>query len=166
MNQEISNPQEMLATIVTQEETLRLQRFTAQDGWQLGLAARELAIAHGGSVAVDVTIGNVQVFRCTVGMATPNNARWIRRKTNVVMDSWKSSLRVMLELQQSGRTMAEFGWSNEDFVLSGGGFPLHVLGMGVVGAITLSGLPQTHDHQLAVDALAAVLGVKVPSILA
>lgn len=166
MNQEITNPQAMLDTIIHQETALQFDAFTAAEGWALGLAARQAAMAHGGNIAVDVTLGGVQVFRCTVGEATPNNTRWIRRKANVTLESWKSSLRMMLELQLSDRSAEEFGWSAADYVLAGGCFPIRVRGTGVVGTLTVSGLPQTHDHQVAADALASYLGIAVPSILA
>ena len=37
-------------------------------------------------------------------------------------------------------------------------FPLFVEGAGVVGSVTVSGLPQRDDHNLAVEALCALLG--------
>jgi uncharacterized protein (UPF0303 family) len=166
MNQEITDPKNMLQTVLAQEEALQFDRFTAEDGWQLGLLLREHLLRHGGNAAADATAYGVQCFRCTAGTATPNNTRWVRRKSAVVMENWKSSLRVMLEMHLSGRTLAEFGLDAEEYALSGGCFPIRLRGQGVVGTVTVSGLPQTHDHQTAVDAVAAYLGVEVPSILA
>ncbi len=40
----------------------------------------------------------------------------------------------------------------------GGSFPLAVTGAGVVGSVTVSGLPQRADHELVVEALCSVLG--------
>ena len=45
-----------------------------------------------------------------------------------------------------------------DCVLAGGGFPLKLRGVGCVGAVTVSGLPQREDHEMVVAALAAALG--------
>ena len=166
MYQEITDPKGMLQTVLAQEEALQFEHFTAEDGWQLGLTLREALLRHGGNAAADITVCGVQYFRCTAGVATPNNTRWIGRKAAVVTENWKSSLRVMLEMHLSGRTLAEFGLSAEMYALSGGSFPIRLRGQGVVGTVTVSGLPQTHDHQTAVDAIAAYLGVAVPSILA
>lgn len=165
MNQEIANPEGMLETVLVQEEALQFDHFTAEDGWRLGSLVREHVLRHGGNAAVDVTAFGVQLFRATVGIATPNNTRWIHRKAAVVMETWKSSLRMLLEMHLSGRTLEEFGLRVEDYVLSGGSFPIRLRGQGVVGAVTVSGLPQTHDHQMAVDAVAAFLGTDGPSIL-
>jgi uncharacterized protein (UPF0303 family) len=165
MNQEITDPKGMLKTVLLQEEALQFERFSAEDGWKLGLLLREHLLRHSGDAAADVTAYGVQCFRCTVGAATPNNARWIRRKMAMVMENGKSSLRTMLEMHLSGRTLTEFGLNAEDFALSGGCFPIRLRGQGVVGMVTVSGLPQTHDHQTAADAVAAYLSVAAPSIL-
>lgn len=165
MQPEFADPGRILEILIQQEETLQFDQFTPEDGWRLGMIAREHAIRHGGDLAIDVTAHGVILFRCTVGVATPNNTRWIRRKSNVTLESWKSSLRALLDLRQAGRTPAEFGWAEADFVLAGGSFPLRVHGQGVIGTLTVSGLPQTHDHQLTADALAEMLHKAVPSIL-
>ncbi|NLI22216.1 MAG: hypothetical protein GX418_11815 [Clostridiales bacterium] len=167
MSLEIPNPGAMLETVIRQEEMLRFERFAFDDAWRLGLLLRERVLDHGGDAAMDITVGGVQLFRCGAGVPTPNNGRWIRRKANVVLENWKSSLRVMLEMTLKGRTPEEFGLRTEEFALSGGSFPLWVKGQGVIGAATVSGLPQTHDHQMVADALAAYLDIgDAPSVLA
>jgi uncharacterized protein (UPF0303 family) len=45
-----------------------------------------------------------------------------------------------------------------DYAADGGSFPLCVEGAGVVGSVTVSGLPQRDDHNLVVEALCAMLG--------
>jgi uncharacterized protein (UPF0303 family) len=45
-----------------------------------------------------------------------------------------------------------------DYAADGGSFPLAVEGAGVVGSVTVSGLPQRDDHNLVVEALCAMLG--------
>lgn len=166
MEQGDTERRKMLERIQTQEDQLQFETFTFSDGWQLGLTIREKVLAHGGDAVVDVTVGGVQLFRCAVGNPAPNNSRWIRRKQNTVQEQGKSSLRVSLEMTMSGRTLEEFGLNAAEFALSGGGFPIRVRGLGVIGVATVSGLPQTHDHQMVVNALAATLRSDVPDILA
>ncbi len=45
-----------------------------------------------------------------------------------------------------------------DYIEDGGSFPLTVAGVGVVGSVTISGLTDREDHELAVEALCAALG--------
>ena len=45
-----------------------------------------------------------------------------------------------------------------DYAPHGGSFPLIVAGAGVIGSVTVSGLPQRADHELVVEALCAELG--------
>ena len=41
----------------------------------------------------------------------------------------------------------------------GGGFPIFVKNVGVIGVVAVSGLTHTQDHQMAVDGVAAMLGI-------
>ena len=165
MSLEIPDPKAMLEIVTLQEETLQFERFTMEDAWELGLLIRRQVLNHGGNAAVDVTLGGVQLFRCGVGQPSPNNSRWIRRKMNLVQEQWKSSLRAMLEMTISQRTLETYGLNDAEYALSGGCFPILVRGTGAVGTAAVSGLPQTHDHQMVVNALSEFLGLTVPSVL-
>jgi uncharacterized protein (UPF0303 family) len=46
-----------------------------------------------------------------------------------------------------------YGLPVADYAADGGSFPLHVEGAGVVGSVTVSGLPQRADHDLVVEAV-------------
>ncbi len=165
MKESILSDQEMLAIVAEQEALLRFASFSPEDAWELGLKLRENGQKHGGDMAMDITVSGLSLFRCAVGRPSPNNSRWIQRKINTVSQYWKSSLRVFLELKLSGRTLEESGWSQQELALSGGCFPLRLGDSAVIGTVTVSGLPHTHDHQLIADTLAEHLGVPVRSVL-
>jgi len=48
--------------------------------------------------------------------------------------------------------------SHQDYAVHGGSFPIRVPAAGVIGSVTVSGVPQRSDHELVVEALCAELG--------
>jgi uncharacterized protein (UPF0303 family) len=84
----------------------------------------------------------------------------VRRKLNVVKMFHKSTYRMVLEEQRPDRTFKPgTGLSSTDFVLAGGGFPIRIKGVGVVGGIGVSGMPEREDHAVIVEALCEHLGI-------
>jgi uncharacterized protein (UPF0303 family) len=84
---------------------------------------------------------------------------WVRRKSNVVARFHCSSYAIGLKEKIKNETLFQSqGLPVADYATHGGSFPLTVTGAGVVGSVTVSGLPQRADHELVVEALCAVLG--------
>jgi uncharacterized protein (UPF0303 family) len=148
-----------LQTIAAQEQTLVFPHFDADQAWQLGAYIHEIAKARGLNLAIDIrTFGRPLFFSASDGVS-PSNIDWIRRKSNTVAHFRTSSYGMGLKLQQSGATLTDkHGLAASDYASHGGGFPLTVKGAGVIGSITVSGLPQRDDHELVVEALCAHLG--------
>lgn len=69
------------------------------------------------------------------------------------MSSYRMSLLGMLGWD----VVTTMGLNPRDYVAAGGSFPVRVNGVGLIGAITVSGLPQREDHQLVVEVLSAYL---------
>jgi uncharacterized protein (UPF0303 family) len=62
-------------------------------------------------------------------------------------------------LEQNGLSFEDrYNLPIEDYAAHGGCFPIQVEGTGIVGAVTVSGLPQREDHNLVVEALCIVTG--------
>jgi len=98
----------------------------------------------------------------TTDGASAGQVNWIRRKRNVVHLFEKSSYAVGLELEMTGKTIEErHGLSLMDYAMHGGAFPLVLRGTGCIGSVIASGLAQREDHNIVVEALAAILGVQV-----
>lgn len=153
---------EQLALIATQEKALVFERFTLDTAWTLGTALRDAALARAAPVAIDISLRDRPLFHAALPGAGPDNAVWIRRKRNTVLTLATSTLAVGLKLQASGETLEErYGLSPRDHAAHGGGFPLTLTGLGCIGAITVSGLPQVEDHGLVVEALERMLGAGV-----
>jgi uncharacterized protein (UPF0303 family) len=147
---------------MVQEATLKLAGFGPDVAWQLGTTLRELALARRLPLVVDVRrLGSPHqpLFYAALDGTSPDNARWVQRKVNVVARFHKSSYHVGRVLEQSGLSFgARYGLPEEDYAPHGGGFPLRVEGAGIVGCVTVSGLPQREDHNLVVEALCSLTG--------
>lgn len=155
---------ELLDIVTRQEEALRTDHFDAADAWRLGLILRELALEAKADIALHISLLGAVVFHCGLGQPKPNFDHWIARKERGSLECWKSSLRLKLEALTGGDQMEDHGFSAAEAVFCGGCFPIRHKQMGVIGTVTVSGLSDTADHQLAADALAKFLGVKVPRL--
>ncbi|MGF6758796.1 heme-degrading domain-containing protein [Paraburkholderia sp. GAS334] len=147
-----------LQSILAQEKALVFPRFDADRAWQVGAYLHEVAKARGLALAIDVRTFGQPLFFSALDGATPDNVDWARRKGNVVAHFRRSSYAIGLRMQQAGSTLAEkHGLPASEYASHGGAFPLTVAGAGVIGSVTVSGLPQRADHELVVEALCALL---------
>ena len=149
---------EDIERIALQERELRLPRFDARIAWELGTRLKSMAEERGLSVVIDVRRFGQPLFYAALEGTTPDNPEWVRRKSNIVARYHRSSYGMGLNLKMKGQTLEERGHAIADFAAHGGSFPLHVEGAGIVGSVTVSGLPQRDDHELVVEALCAMLG--------
>ncbi len=161
--------QEDLDVLVAQEADLHFAYFNADVAWQLGNQMRNAALTCPRPVAIGIWLaGQTLFYGATVAGGvgtTTGNEDWLRRKRNTVQRFGKSSLRVGLELERDGTTLeTRQGLTLADYAAHGGGFPLFLERSGCVGAIVVSGLTQREDHDLAVEAIAALLGKAVPRL--
>jgi uncharacterized protein (UPF0303 family) len=156
---------EDLEKIALQERELRLARFDAQVAWELGSKIRAMAIERGLTLVVDVRRFGQPLFYAALDGTTPDNPEWVRRKSDVVARFHRSSYGVGITQKRSGTTLFErYGLPVADYAADGGSFPVAVDGAGVVGSVTVSGLPQRDDHNLVVEALCAILGSDFDSL--
>ena len=149
--------QDDIAALIKQEAALTLPAFTPDTAWQLGTTLRDLALARGLSIVVDVRrfgAPHQQLFYTALAGTTPDNQRWVARKVAVVARFHKSSYHIGRLLAESGLSFsARYNLPEEDYAAHGGCFPLIVDNAGIVGAVTVSGLAQRDDHNLVVEAL-------------
>ncbi|MFC5801513.1 heme-degrading domain-containing protein [Streptomyces formicae] len=147
-----------IATLEAQERQLTLRRFTHDDAWTLGSILVELAHERGAPVAIDIRRGLQQLFHCALPGSTADNDAWIDRKRQVVERYGESSLLVGSRFRAKGTTFEESSRLDPyRYAAHGGSFPVRVEGAGVIGTVTVSGLPQAEDHAMVVEALTRLL---------
>jgi uncharacterized protein (UPF0303 family) len=145
--------------VALQERELQLTGLDAQKAWELGVLLRKMAQERGLAVVIDVRRFGQPLFYTALDGTTPDNPEWVRRKSNVVARFHRSSYAVGLHLKAKNETLLEkHGLPVADHAPHGGSFPLTVAGTGVVGSVTVSGLPQRADHELVVEALCTLIG--------
>lgn len=154
------NVDEDLRRVAEQEAALQFETFDPAMAFTLGTTLRDLALARGLPIVIDVSLFSMPLFYSALEGTTPDNANWVRRKRNCVSRFFRSSYGLGLSLAKDGRSLQEkFGLSDADFAPHGGSFPITVRGAGCIGAVTVSGLPQRDDHALVVEVLASMLGL-------
>jgi uncharacterized protein (UPF0303 family) len=148
----------LLQALELEEEQLQFAAFSNADALRLGIALIERASALGKAVTVDITRNGHQLFHHAMDGTSPDNANWVRRKNNVVQRFGRSSWHVGTRYRSKGKSFeADSGTDSMDFAAHGGAFPLAIRGTGVIGTITVSGLPQQEDHELVTSVLRAYL---------
>ncbi|MBO9112472.1 MULTISPECIES: heme-degrading domain-containing protein [Rhizobium/Agrobacterium group] len=146
-----------LESLATEQQELQLERFDYDFAWALGQEIRARASAENAPVAIEISHGLSPVFTTLLPGATIDNLDWTARKRAVAHRFHKSSLAVRLEAEAGGYDFNDrFRLPNDSFVASGGGFPLIMRGGTLIGTACVSGLPDTDDHRLIVEALRAV----------
>ncbi len=143
-----------LVELEQQEEEIQFNSFSNETALRIGLMLHEAAKKMGKSVTIDISRHGQCLFHFAMPGTTIDNAEWIRRKNNVVQRFGKSSYHVGTKLRIQGKTLEEkYGISRSEYADHGGAFPLIIKGVGVVGTVTVSGLPQKEDHELVVGIL-------------
>jgi len=150
---------EDLERIGLQERELVFSEFNAQTAWELGARLRATAAERELAVVIDVRRFGQPLFYAAMDATTPDNVEWVRRKSNVVARFHRSSYAIGIKEKIKNETLLESqGLPVADYATHGGAFPISLAGGGVIGSVTVSGLPQRADHEMAVEALCALLG--------
>jgi len=137
-----------------QEEEIQFSSFTNDTALAVGTALLQEARSRGKTVSIDIVRNGPQLFHFAREGTSVDNDEWIRRKNKVVNPFGHSSYYMGVSLQSMGQTIEEkYLISSGDYAAHGGAFPLIIRGVGVVGTVTVSGLPQQEGYELVVTTL-------------
>ncbi|EWM19248.1 heme-degrading domain-containing protein [Kutzneria sp. 744] len=147
-----------LAELRAQEQRLVFDRFDNTTAWDLGqqmvLAARRRELP----VVVSIERNGQRLFHAALPGTASDNDAWVDRKVRVVRRYGRSSYHVGCDFRAGGSTFEAKSRLDPDlYAAHGGSFPLTVRGVGVVGSVTVSGLPQAEDHAFVVEQLESFL---------
>ena len=149
---------ELLDELAAQETRLVFDRFDEDTAWALGVKLREAALSAGAPVAISIGRNRQRLFQAALAGASADNDGWLDRKCAVVDRYGRSSLRVGEQFRVDGGSFDQDSRLDvSEYAAHGGAFPILVRGVGCIGTVAVSGLPQLEDHRLVVETLEAFL---------
>jgi uncharacterized protein (UPF0303 family) len=145
---------DVLKQLLQEEDELQFKRFNEETAWQIGSQLVEFAANEGLSVTIDILRGDHQLFHASMKGTSADNDEWVKRKARLVYRFGHSSFYMGQLLKSKDKSIEDaYLLSESDYAPHGGCFPIIVKDTGVVGTITVSGLPQEEDHKLVVRAI-------------
>jgi uncharacterized protein (UPF0303 family) len=145
---------DILKRLLQEEQELQFTKFNEDTAWQIGSRLVEKCLPEGLPVTIDIKRGDQQLFHASLRGTSVDNDEWIKRKVRLVYRFGHSSFYMGQLLKSKGKSIEEaYLLSESDYAPHGGCFPVIVKDTGMVGTITVSGLPLEEDHKLVVRAI-------------
>ncbi|MFZ4616903.1 MAG: heme-degrading domain-containing protein [Rectinemataceae bacterium] len=150
----MTEDEETIRGLKAEHEELQFLRFGFDEAWEIG----QDLVAQGRRdklpIAIDVSLNGQTIFHVGLPGSSPDNDQWLLRKSRIVQRFHQSSLLFATQLRMKGRTLpGDHGLSLAEYAPSGGAVPLRIRNVGVVGSISVSGLKDSEDHRLVVEAI-------------
>lgn len=147
-----------IAELERQEMDLVLPSFDAHAAWKLGSRLLTRALSQGLRVAVDIRRHDFVLFRGVTPGCTPDQQHWLQKKSALTFRMEASSALVAARMAARGVDPAAVGWLDPRvYALAPGSVPVRVAGVGMVAAVTASGLSSEDDHELVTSGMAELL---------
>lgn len=158
MSTETTELAALIQELQAQELRLIFDRFSNSDAWDLGSVLVNLARQRGLPIVIDIRRAGQQLFHAAMEGTVVDNDCWVVRKANTVDRFGRSSFLMGRQLQANGGALDQSkGLDPINFAAHGGSFPIRIKDVGLVGTVTVSGLPQAQDHALVVEAIGLFL---------
>jgi uncharacterized protein (UPF0303 family) len=149
-----------IAKVAEQEKRLVFKSFDETSALAIGEHVRRIGEERGVAIGVGIRFWNRPLYYYVMRGTGPHHADWIRRKSNLVKRFERASYHFMLSHRKNGKGFAvDDNVDLTQMAAHGGSFPIRIEGVGVVGTITVAGLPAREDHAIAVEAICRHLGV-------
>ena len=143
------------------EQKLVFSEFSLLDGLEIGKLLTDIGLSRLLPIAVEVRLGDWNIYHASLPGSTVENQCWIDRKARVVMLKHHSTMYERVSAQERGVDWhKENNLLDETHAIHGGGLPLITKNEGFVGVLLISGLPQVDDHLLGVEVLTEFLARK------
>ncbi|MEI6387655.1 MAG: heme-degrading domain-containing protein [Spirochaetota bacterium] len=146
--------EDLVERLKAEEAELQFAHFGFGEALEIGQDLVAIGLGEALPITIDISLVGQTLFHAGLPGSSPDNDQWVIRKSNVVRRFHKSSLLFATQLRLKSRSLEEaHGLSASEYAPSGGSVPVRVRDVGVVGTITVSGLKDTEDHRLVVEAI-------------
>jgi uncharacterized protein (UPF0303 family) len=143
-----------VAELTADENRFVFDSFDPAAAWRLGTLMVERALREHAAVIIDIRRPGLVLFRSALAGTTAENEAWLERKARTVLRHETSTALLSARFEAQGVDPWSTKWfDSEQFAAAGGSFPVRVPGVGVVAAITVSGLTSDEDHEFVVQSL-------------
>jgi len=140
--------------LATELAELELTSFSAAEAVALGLLATDRAIEGNLPIIIEVHHLGRLAYRAALPGSIPDSDDWLVRKRRTVDRYQRSTLATKVKYEERGTDFnTSTGLSELEYAAHGGGIPIIVRHVGVVGGFYASGLPEVEDHQFLVACL-------------
>lgn len=145
---------DLLEKLLKQEREIVFDTFSLETAHEIGERLYQAAYAQNMPVAIDITRSGQQLYHAALPGSTADNDAWILRKSKVVMRFGHSSYYWGMHLEKANMTLdGNYFLDPNEYAAHGGSFPISLKESGIIGTITVSGLPSEDDHALVVKIL-------------
>jgi uncharacterized protein (UPF0303 family) len=137
-------------------DSMIFEHFTELDAHNLGEAMRAEALELKMPIVIDIRAEDTPLYAVMLPGATADNYDWARRKRNLALltkqDTWSHGQRRL----EGHDILDELGLDVRDYASHGGCIPVFTAEGVIEATVTVSGLPQKEDHELALKHLSAL----------
>ena len=147
----------MLAQVAQDEQDVILTSFNNRDAWELGCLMVNMAKEQGINLTISIDMNGQKIFYYAFDSTHLNNENAVARKTRVAHVFRCCSMKVFLELQASGGSIADRGRDPKDYLAMGGAVPIRIKDTGMIGTVCVSGLAHPDDHKFVINAMKAFI---------
>jgi uncharacterized protein (UPF0303 family) len=144
---------DLLQMLLQEEDSFQFSVFTNETAYKVGRSIIEKAIRENKSIVVDIRRNGELLFYSRMDGTSSHNDEWVSWKNNVVHHYGHSSYYIHVFLKSTNSSVEASGLNPNDNKAEGGAFPILLKGEGIVGTITVSGLPGEEDHNMVVSVL-------------
>jgi len=159
IDHKMNEHQQLLETLRRHEQELQFTEFSNETAHALGLMLVEAAKREQKAITIDIGRNGQQLFHYAMPGTSADNDAWIQRKNNVVNRYGHSSFFIGTDFRARAKNFdIDARLDPNLYAAHGGAFPIIIREVGVIGTITVSGLPQAEDHEFVVGQIRAFLG--------